>query len=451
MTMKKLSIALFALLFLAVTAYSQDFKDYYKDAKRAIGNYNMDQTNNADQLGEAVVNIDAAMDTEEGKMDSRAWALKGEIYNTIASQIVLNKQTGLGLSELPQVNDPAFEAYNAYQKALETAEKKYQTKDAIKGLQAVQSNLSNMGIYAYENSNFEEAFRNFNAALEVHEMLKQNGESSSLDAEEDLNNQKYITGLAALGTNNMDVAEEMFTDLYESGFAKPAVYEALYKVNAEDDMDAAYEYLEKGREQYPEDVSLLFAEINHYLKKGELNELITKLEEGIAAEPNNASLYSVMGNVYDQLYQKSLEAGDEEKAQEFFGKALDYYKQAQEVSIKNGQGKNFDATYSMGALYYNKAAALTQEMEKIADDYSKEGMKKYEAMREEVFNQFEKALPYFKEAEKINPNDVNTLVALKEIAAKTDDLELSNVFKERLDRVQAGETLKDSYYENNNE
>jgi tetratricopeptide (TPR) repeat protein len=160
--------------------------------------------------------------------------------------------------------------------------------------------------------------------------------------------------------------------------------------------------------------------------------LINKLKMAIEKEPTNVSLYSTLGNVYDNLYQKEIESGSEEKATEYFNNAKDYYQQALE------QDPTYvDAIYSVGALYYNRAAAMTLELNKLSDDYSKEGIKKYEALKAEIFEEFDLALPYFKKAESLDPNDVNTLIALKEIFARKDNLELSKEFKTRLDNAQS--------------
>ncbi len=74
------------------------------------------------------------------------------------------------------------------------AEKKYQTKDALKGVRAVQTNLINMGIYAYEKGEFANAYNNFNGVLTAHELLTENGEDSMLETEEAVKDQVYITG-----------------------------------------------------------------------------------------------------------------------------------------------------------------------------------------------------------------------------------------------------------------
>ena len=194
---------------------------------------------------------------------------------------------------------------------------------------------------------------------------------------------------------------------------------------------------------FPNEVSLLFAEINHYLRIGKLAELIDKLDAAIKLEPNNVSLYTTMGSVYDNLYQKEFAAGNKDKAEGYAAKALDYFNQALAKDASN-----FDALYSIGALYYNKAASMTAELNKLADDYSKAGIEKYKAKQKDVLAQFDLALPFFQRCEKANANDTNTLIALKEIYAKKDELDLSNEFKARYEKVQGGGKNESSYFKN---
>jgi len=445
--MKKLILGLLAVC-LVVSVSAQDGKKAYKKATRALGAFNLDPKNSKAKLQEAVDEITIALEDSETAAEAKTWQAKGEIYNTVANQIVVGKQLGSDTEGLPEVENPAKQAAMAFMKANELAEKRYETKDALKGIRNAQTNLSNMGIYKFEAQDYAGAFTNFELVLDAHKVLQENNEESALDKEEDYRNQLYITGLAALNANQAENAEEYFVELYKVQYDKPAIYEALYKIQAnkgdsEENLDEAYKYLEEGRKANPDDVSLLFAEINHFLKIGKLDQLIDKLKTAIAKEPENVSLYSTLGNVYDNLYQKEVEAENTEKADEYFNEAKSYYEQALEVDPKY-----VDAVYSIGALYYNRAAAMTQELNKYADDYSKEGLKKYEELKKKIFAEFDKALPYFKKAEALNPNDMNTLIALKEIYARKDNLELSNEFKTRLEKIQAGESNDSSYFDN---
>ncbi|MFM8485974.1 MAG: hypothetical protein ACKOCH_06535, partial [Bacteroidota bacterium] len=199
--------------------------------------------------------------------------------------------------------------------------------------------------------------------------------------------------------------------------------------------------LTEGRKKFPDDTALLFAEINAYLKAGKLSDLTGRLEEAIAKEPTNVSLYVTLGNVYDNLYQGALKDKNDADATKYFNLAKKQY----EGAIT--QNPNYlDANYSLGALYYNKAAVRTQEMNALPEDYSSAGLKKMETMRNEVISLFDQALPYFQKAESIDANDVNTLIALNEIYARKDDEVLSPEFKKRLEVVKGGGKNAGSYF-----
>ncbi len=48
---------------------------------------------------------------------------------------------------------------------------------------------------------------------------------------------------------------------------------------------------------------------------------------------------------------------------------------------------------------------------------------------------FIKALPFFIQAEQLNGKDANTLIALKEIYARQDKLDLVEQYKQKLDAI----------------
>lgn len=445
--MKKLILAVLTICMITAVQ-AQDGTKAYKKATRALGAFNLDPNNNKAKLQEAVDEINVATADSEAASMAKVWQAQGEIYNAVAGQAIIAAQLGQETDGLPQVEGAAEKAAEAFMKAHELAEKKYEKKDALKGLTNVQGNLSNTGFAAFEAGEYDKAYNNFKLVLDAHNMLEENGsgKESAIADEENYNNQLYVTGLAALNGDRTADAEGYFKKLYEVKYDRPAIYEALYKIEAskddsEEGLEAAYAYLEEGRKANPDDISLLFAEINHFLKINQLDALINKLKTAIEKEPDNVSLYSTLGNVYDNLYQNETAAGNEEKAQEYFDSAKDYYEQAMAKDPKY-----VDAVYSIGALYYNRAATKTNEMNKYADDYSKAGLKKYEELKALVFAEFDKALPYFQKAETLNPNDVNTLIALKEIYARKDDLETTNEFKERLKTVQEGGQNETSYF-----
>jgi tetratricopeptide (TPR) repeat protein len=440
--MRNLIFTFFAVLLTASLINAQDDltgltgKKAMKKAAREFNAFNLDQSNGGDKLKEAKRIIDYTIKQDDAKMDPKVWVLMGDIYNSFFSY-----------NQTQKVLNPNFEnwepnggmiAFQAYKKALELSPG---DKDAVQGLSQTISSLSNGGLDAYENGDYQTSFNSFRSILDIHKLLKENNAPSPLDVEAEYDNQLYITGLAALSAGDNTTAKSYIKQLYDKKYDKPAVYDAMYKLTIDEDVAAAEEILTVGREKYPDDLGLLFSEINHYLKLEKVEVLEEKLKFAIEKEPDNPSLYSTLGNVYDKLYQASYKGGNMDQANNYFTLSKDYYEKA--IKIKPDYT---DAIYSVGALYYNKAALVTEEMNALASDYTKEGTEKYNKKKEEVESLFSDALPYFKKVEQLDPNDRNTLIALKEIFARKNDFDTSNEFKMRLEKIESGETIDKSFF-----
>lgn len=442
--MKKFILAIIAIAFVTNMGQAQDAKKALKKASKSVASYFLDPQSNKDRLKEAAEQIEIAAAGEETAALFKTWETRGKIYNEVASQINITRQLGTDASYLPKVENPAIKAFDSYLKAQEFATKKSLKKKVFEGFTNVQANLYAIGLYAYEDKAYEAAFLNFKGVIDVHEILKAAQKPSTLDDKSLYTDQYYATALAAELADKKDMAKIYYEKLYADKAEKPAIYTALYNMTAEDDLDGAYKYLTEGRTLFPDDIGLLFAEINHFLKQGKLDELIAKIKSAIEKEPNNISLYSTLGNVYDNLYQKESEAGNTEKADGYFTDALNYYNLA-----LTKDANYFDAIYSIGALYYNKAAAFTvKENKTLEQGVSKALMKEADEYKALANDSFEKAFPFFKKAEMLNPNDMNTLIALKEVLVRKDDLTSSKEIKMRLDKIRDGGKNETSFYKN---
>jgi tetratricopeptide (TPR) repeat protein len=444
--MKKLLFTFALASFTIISLFAQGGDQALKDANKAFNAFKLD-SNNKGKLAEAATGADKAAADPATNILFKTWQLRGDIYNEVAAQL-MNARTlvaqGLpsgDVSALTAIVNPAIEAAASYEQSLKLAVKKFETKDAIKGMSVAQTNLQNLGLVAYEEQDFANAFEHFRTAYTVHEKLVANNETSLFDSPEKVEDIIYYVGVFASAAGKQAESKPYFLKLYEMKANKPNVFVELYNIeSAEKSPEEAYRYLDEGKKLFPDDASLLFAQINHFLKIGKLEELIDQIKQAIEIEPTNVSLYTTMGSVFDNLYQNTAST-DKEKAESYADKALEYFQKALEI-----EPGNFDAQYSIGALYYNKAAAMTQELNKLADDYSRAGLAKFEAKQKEILQEFDNALPYFKKCEQLNPNDSNTLIALKEIFAKQNNLELSNEFKARLEKLQAGEKNATSYF-----
>jgi tetratricopeptide (TPR) repeat protein len=448
--MKKL---LFSLLAVALTfgiANAQDGEKTLKKGTRALSLYHMDPSNNASKLEEARELVEEALEDEAVSSAAGGWIARGEVYNALVGKEVNQLLTAMVTDgsdyELPDgIGQTAVEAYESFNKGLELSEKKAQKRDALNGLSETASYLNSIGNDYLQSGDFAKAYVPLNTVLELNALVTDNGGDPVLETADDVLNTQYVVAYCAVISGDDETAMSYFDGLVESGYPEPGVYASYVNLlmRKEGMEDKTEEILNKGKELFPDDNEILFAEINYYLRQNRLDELVGKLQAAIEAEPGNASLYSTLGNVYDNLFQRELEAGNPEVADEHFASALEYYNQAVEIKPDYPE-----AVYSIGALYYNKAAAVSKEMIELEDDYSREGIQKYEALKESMMGLFDEALPFFQQAEAMNPNDMNTLIALREIYARKDDIEKSNEFKARMDKITAGETIESSFFDN---
>ncbi|HHM21179.1 MAG TPA: tetratricopeptide repeat protein [Bacteroidetes bacterium] len=437
--MKKFLFSLIALFFITTIAYSQtDPKKALSKAGRALSAYHLNPTDNDDKLEEAKNMIETAIQSDDIATQAKAWLTRGEIYIAYADKdmaaMMLSTDPG---TYVPKYPDAPYIAAESFEKALSVAKKKYEIKDALKGLKEAGNKLNQIGNYQINVKDYAGAYKSLKKVYDINNTLKEKGSETVIDDSE-LKNQKYVMAYCADASNQSDEARRWFKELYEEGTDEPSVYAKYFNILLAEKDDNALKVLEEGRTKFPDNTEILFAEINYYINLGDLEKLKSILQKAIEAEPNNPSVRTALGNVYMNLFtEEYAKNGDSELANDYFKKSLDYFNQAIELDAKQ-----FDALYSIGSLYYNKAV----EIIKVANDLPLNEAKKYDELSKQANELMETALPYFQKAESINPNDNNTLIALSEIYARKNDFEKSKEFKKRLEILQSGGTNKSSYF-----
>ena len=410
-----------------------------KAGEKALEQYTADATNTA-ALEEAQNTADEiiAMDGVEDDQLVGAYVLRGNAYaapvNNLGAEILqattaaeLTEEAAPSFADLEVPVDATQTAIDSYVKAYETAEKSRDRDQAVQGMQGLAQALSAVSNAMLGAGRYAEAYPPLTQLNTINNFYLANDEEPLYGEEDQLNQQKYITAVVAGQAGDQEAALELFGELYEAEYDDPNVYAGYAQsLIASGEEDKGLEVLTAGRERYSDNSDILFAEINYYITKQDFATLEQKLQEAIAKEPDNVGLYTALGNTYMNLSTDT--SATEERQEEYMAKSIEYYEEALERDADN-----VDATYSIGSLYFNKAVGLTNEMNQLGT--SKADQQRYDELNTEINELFEQALPYFEKAESMDPNDRNTLIALKEIYARQNDFEKSNVYRDRLESM----------------
>lgn len=334
------------------------------------------------ELANAKTAIDKAAADESTSGQAKTWVYRGNVYIAIA------------VDSTKQVNDPNAldEAYKSYAKAAELDAKKEYSEDIVKGLQTVAFVKFNDGVSPYNAQQYDKAYDAFKTVSDVYALLNAKYNLGIVDT-----SATYYAAYSALRSGRHAEASEGFNRLVTLDYNKPDVYQGLSQVAlAQKDTAQALKYIEQGRTAFPDNNVLMYDELNIYLSQNRNNEVITKLEEAVAKNPTSAELTYVLGNKYD------LAMHDTVNAMKYYDKAL---------ALKPDY---FDVYYSAGAMFYNFAVQINEQMNKLPISEQK----KYDELKVQRDRMFRRTLPFMEKAYALNPRDRDTLVALKELYAR---------------------------------
>jgi len=326
------------------------------------------------KLDQAKQAIDEAAQNEKTIMDAKTWYYRGNIYYDIA----ISKDPNY----IKLDPDPFGVAFKSYQRAKELDTKGEFKDDIQKFTIAVGEGYYNVGVINYNDKKFKEAAQNFEESYKVSQTVGRI-DTTAL----------YNAAVSASMANETKMAKQYYQQLLEMGMQKPDVYTSLsdlYKI--EGDTAMALQAVAKGRELYPEDFNLLIAETNIYLATSEKEKAMKDLEMALKFDKTNPSIFFAVGTIYDQM-------GD-------IPAATSAYENA--IALKPDY---FEANYNMGALYVNQAANLLDSANALPLD----AVKEYDALKTKADDMLQKAVPYLEKSHELMPDDVNTMVSLKEI------------------------------------
>lgn len=380
-------------------------------------------------LLEAKTSIDKASTNAKTATLPQTYALKAAIYASLAAHD----------ADATAAATEAATSEEAIGKAKET-----DTKNEFKNLidhasrELAQIQLDK-GVKAYQDKKFDDAYNAFLAAQKTMP-----GDTTAI----------LYTGVSAANAKNYKGAIENYNKLLASDYKDKAKIYAdmptLYLLNK--DTAGAVKVIGEAVTKFPNDANLRKEEIEVSLQAGQQNDLVTKIEAAIKADPNNKALYYYAGLTYSQIAEglqkdvtKLLKADKAAAAKakpgtkitpnpqiaklqqtraDNFAKAADAYKKA--VAI---DANYFEAVLNLG--YVTMAPAIdAYNLAQFIND-----QKAYDAAMKKTTDQFNAAKPYLQKAVELNPQSRDALTNLKSYYLGIRDTNGANDVQKKIDAL----------------
>lgn len=312
------------------------------------------QVNLQDQkLDKAKEAIDKALKNEKDAQKSKAWFVKGEVYSGIA---------GSPIPAYANLDKNASRtAYEAYKKAMELEpQKKGYYKDAETSLKnRLYPSAINQGVNLYKAKDYPNSLKALDVAIEI-------------------------------------LPNDTTAIFYASAIAWEAKeYEKFI---------GYAEQIDKMKFS-PNTLKLNMLQLA-YLYAGEKKDnakAIAILEKGIKTYPNEADLWKLLGELYEQQ-------GEKDKSIEFYENAAKQFPKEAEYPKR------------LGFAYYNKAVEINKEINKkkeaegltggLKDPKKQQKAKEYNDL---VDTELKKAIPPLEKADQLRNNDFETMELLRSL------------------------------------
>lgn len=330
--------------------------------------------------------------TPEGRANKWEWDL--DFYVLILDEKVhsFNEPANGAYKIIATSPENALElALESYQKTIEL-DPRYQGEmtfptNAFQGMSIISEGYTNTGVLNFNAGDFHKAFDNF---YKAHNIKKALGFREARDT---------IPGFYAV--RSAAVLMRMLSE--------------------EERYEESIKIAEKAKGINPDDVDLALSEADTYLKMKEFIRTKEILEEIVVKQPENAQLWFVIGNIYDQLAKDT--SNTPEQTEEYFDLTIRYYKEAIAVNPEY-----FEAIFNLGTIYNNKAVDKFNMAQRLPF-----GDKRYDGLIKEVDELFNIALPYLEKAHEINPYDPDPVRMLYSIYLRQKKNDKAEAMKEKID------------------
>lgn len=320
------------------------------------------------ELGRAKTSIDLAAAHDETKNDAKTWHYYGVIYLKIATYPEFNEIDPEALTKCA----------DAFRKLVELDETYFKNNygEIITYIQSITTNYFNQGALAYEAGDYAKAIECYKQAYNTMAIIGQKDNEALL-----------VAAQIAVMAKEYNSAIELCSTLIENAFDNPQVYQymAIAQGGLENN-DAMLQYIQTGREKFPEDENLINEQINAYLKLKREAEIIDQIRQMAEKNTENSVYYFILGTIY----------GNQESELFNVDEAINCYNKVIEI---NPNDEN--AYINIAGIYIDKSNALKHE----ADELPLSETKKYDEMMVQIDEVRSQALPYVEKAHELLPED----------------------------------------------
>lgn len=297
-------------------------------------------------------------------------------------------------------------AYESYLKSIELDDGNSMENLVIVQLPALANDFLAWAAREFENENYDKSTLAFEKLLDIQQSDIYIGSVDTVVV--------YNTALAAYNDGDYDKANKYLDWTIDLEYGGTTPYLLKYQAcMTENDLECAEMALREAFEAFPADEQVLLTMIQFFIDHDKKQDALDYIELAIEDSPENHQLFYARGVLYMQT--------------ENYDKALEALKRS--IELKDDY---FESQYNAGVSYYNKGAEMIEEANNIMDPTE------YNEAIVAARDVFAKALPYMERARELNPDDMDTLISLKELYYRLQKTEKYEEVTARINELQGG-------------
>ncbi|MBT3301369.1 MAG: hypothetical protein HOD63_15465 [Bacteroidetes bacterium] len=416
--MKQLSILLLGLMLTGAIVNAQPAK------RTSAWTYLNDK-----QYGKAISAINEAAKHETTIQDAKTWHFRAMIYHDVA----INSDTAVQAL----ATDPLTESLESIKKCSQfDVKKKFKDKNKLilrdlalfffnTGIDKYNIAVQNMGKEGnVATENFTGALSRFDQYFETVKLMEK--DSVYVIYELAKYNIDYMdiyqyAGTAADQIGQKQRAKSIYNGLVTNKFSGVLAYINLADIYLEEEnVDKALEVIDLGKVNVTDEENakdLTIKELQIYQKAGRLDDLISKLENALTADPENPNLAITLAESYFTISEKFSDDKKVDEAELFRSKAIETFNNSLELLGDEDNELRFLINNKIGTIYFNKGVDIYNESLNLRD------AAKEDAAKVQYMKFFEDAIPYLEKSMELKPEDKSAIPLLINIYLRKGNME----------------------------